>query len=49
MTWLSGNLSGYLENSVKADVDRQLSVVEGSMTGLRTELHKEFLGRQEQL
>ena len=41
---VEGNL-----NSVKAAVDRQLSAVEGSLIGLRSELHEELLEKQEQL
>ena len=36
-------------NSVKAAVDGRLSAVEGSLTGLRTELHEELLEKQERL
>lgn len=34
-------------NSLQAAVDGQLSAVEGSLTGLWTELYKELLERQE--
>ena len=36
-------------NSVKAAVDGRLSAVEGSLTGLRTEIHEELLEKQERL